>query len=161
MKRKIAHWNALMALLIFAINENCCSFDWGRGICSVFPSPRQEHLAAQVCSPRGNWPSMAKKIRKKRLCPGASLKGGGGGGVGMGAAGIAWYIILTKKEDIRLSYDLKKCNADLRKCCPPRLTLLDLQISLEYTQPHSVITRYLTLLPFYAICTGQGLIIQG
>ena len=30
-----------------------------------------------------------KKIRKKRLCPGASLGGGGGGGVGMGAAGIA------------------------------------------------------------------------
>ena len=59
----------------------------GGGICSVFPSPRQEHLAAPVSSPRGNWPSMAKKIRKKRLCPGASL--GGGGGVGMGAAGIA------------------------------------------------------------------------
>ena len=30
-----------------------------------------------------------KKIRKKRLCPGASLGGGGGVGVGMGAAGIA------------------------------------------------------------------------
>ena len=79
----------------------------------------------------------------------------------MVAAGIAGYIILTKKEEIRLSYDLKKCNADLRKCCPPRLTLLDLQISLEYTQPHSVITRYLTLLPISAICTGRGLIIQG
>ena len=89
-------WNEKLhieMLLIFAINENCCSFDWGRGICPLFPSPRQEHLAAQVSLPRGNWSSKAKKKRKKRKEAKekkAYALGVSGGGGGMGAAGIAW-----------------------------------------------------------------------
>lgn len=162
MKGKIAHWNALMTPLIFAINENCYSFDWGRGIympcfsvATAGAFGGSSVVASRELAIHGKKKKQKKRGKERNACA-LGLAGGG-----MGAAGIAWYIILTKKEDIWLSYDLKKCNADLRKCCPPRLTLLDFQNSLDYTQPHSVITRYLTLLPFYAICTGRGLIIQG
>ena len=49
----------------------------GRGICPLFPSPRKEHLAAQVSSSRGNWPSMAKKEKKERNAYALGLAGAG------------------------------------------------------------------------------------
>ena len=80
------------------------------------------------------------------LMPGVSPRGGGGGGRRRPLAPLE----LTKKKIIEnLAFLLsEKYYADLRKCCPPRLTLVDLQNSLEHTQPHLIIAKYLTLLPF-------------
>ena len=79
-----------MALLDCSINEKCCSFDGGRGICPLFSSsPRG---IWQLKSPHpGNLPYKAKKM----LMP-----GGHPGAGALGAAGIYWCIKLKQSFPI-------------------------------------------------------------
>ena len=49
-----------MVLLECAINEKCCNFDGGRGICPIFSTPPRGFDSSRVPTP-GNLPSKAKK----------------------------------------------------------------------------------------------------
>ena len=62
-----------MALLDCAINEKCCSFDGGRGICPLFSFPPREIW--QLKSPH---PREFAIQGKKMLMPGDQPRGGGG-----------------------------------------------------------------------------------
>ena len=61
-----------MVLLECAINEKCCNFDGGRGICPIFSTPPRGFDSSRVPTP-GNLPSKAKKI----LIPGGQPRWGG------------------------------------------------------------------------------------
>ena len=62
-----------MALFDCAINEKCCSFDGGRGICPLSFRPTPGLDSSRVPTP-GNLLSKAKKV----LMPGAGGLGAGG-----------------------------------------------------------------------------------
>ena len=62
-----------MVLFDCAINEKCCSLDWGRGICPLFSSQPREIWQLKSPHPRDAIQD------KKMLMPGGQPGGGGGG----------------------------------------------------------------------------------
>ena len=78
-----------------ASNKNCCSVDWGRGICRRFSFPlRGIWQLNRVPAAPGNFAIQGKK--KMLMHVGQTVAGGGWGEereVGMDAAGIDWCII--------------------------------------------------------------------
>ena len=75
------------ALFDFAINEECCSVDGGRGICPLFSSPPRGIWQLKSPHPR----KFAIHSKKKMLMPGGQPLGRG-----LGAAGIDWCINFTR-----------------------------------------------------------------
>ena len=81
------------ALFDCAINEKCCSVDWGLGICPLFSSP-----------PRGIWQLKSPYPREFAIQGKTNAKARGSGRGGGGGAGRIWNWLMHNFMSIPFDY---------------------------------------------------------